>query len=73
MPGISGADLIRDLRNQAPDLPVLFISGFTNEELDAWGSDQHTNYLAKPFRGEEVVARVETLLSSANILDKVLN
>ena len=65
MPGISGADLMRDLRKLAPDLPVLFISGFTNDQLEDWGPDEQTSYLAKPFRGEEVVARVGTLLNSA--------
>ena len=64
MPGMSGADLVRKLRQGAPYLPVLFISGFTNEELDSWATDEYTSYLAKPFRGEEVVRRVQMLLDS---------
>lgn len=64
MPGISGAELVSKLRLTAPNLPVLFISGFTNEELDSWATDDCTNYLAKPFRGEEVVRRVQALLES---------
>jgi two-component system cell cycle sensor histidine kinase/response regulator CckA len=68
MPGISGADLVRSLREQAPNLPVLFISGFTNDELENWRPDKYTSYLAKPFRGEEIIARVGTLLGSATRL-----
>jgi CheY-like chemotaxis protein len=64
MPGITGANLVRELRLRAPQLPVLFISGFTNDALDDWTPDDLTNYLAKPFRGEEVVARVGELLGS---------
>ena len=62
MPGTSGNELIRTLRERAPDLPVLFVSGFSDGELDSWASDEHTQYLAKPFRPEEVVARAEALL-----------
>ncbi len=64
MPGITGANLVRELRLRAPQLPVLFISGFTDDALDDWTPDEMTNYLAKPFRGEEVVARVGELLGS---------
>ncbi len=65
MPSVSGADLIRRLRRRAPDLPVLFISGFTDQELDDWKPDDTTTYLAKPFRSEEIVSRVDSLLSSS--------
>ena len=66
MPGTSGASLATKLRTQAPGLPILFISGFTNAEIDDWHSDERTLYLAKPFRGHEVVSRVETLLKYDN-------
>ena len=72
MPDISGASLIRDLREQAPDLPALFISGFTNQELDEWQADDITAYLAKPFRGEEVVARVRSLLGTLRVSEQAV-
>ena len=62
MPGIAGTEFVKDLRLQAPNLPVLYISGFTNEALDDWIPDEQNSYLAKPFRGEEIVARVSALL-----------
>ena len=62
MPGESGADLARDLRKKAPALPVLFVS--EQNEL--------TDYLAKPFRSEEVISRVEQLLSGQVATRKML-
>ena len=62
MPGISGSDLAQTLREVEPDLPVLFISAFTQEHLDQWQIGDSTMFLAKPFRGEEIVDRVEALL-----------
>ncbi len=64
MPNISGAEIANRFRSQAPELPVLFISGFTDQELDNWDPDDHTAYLAKPFRSEEIVYRVDSLLGS---------
>lgn len=72
MPSISGTELVRSLRTRAPQLPVLFISGFTNEQLDSWQNDQFTSYLAKPFRGEEVVRRVQQLLESTHSRQQML-
>jgi signal transduction histidine kinase/ActR/RegA family two-component response regulator len=67
MTGMSGADLASRFRAKAPDLPILFVSGFTNAELNSWETNQVTQYLAKPFRGEEVVARVERLLDGKKL------
>jgi PAS domain S-box-containing protein len=72
MPGESGAHFVSEIRKRAPELPVLFISGFSNEELNTWEQNDITNYLAKPFRGEEVVSRVESLLNARMSRQKVL-
>ena len=64
MPGMSGSDLAETLREVEPDLPVLFISAFTQEHLDQWQIGDSTMFLAKPFRAEEIVDRVEALLRS---------
>lgn len=65
MPKMSGAELVKKMREISTDLPVLFISGFTGEHLDHWEADAMTSFLAKPFRGEEIVARTESLISIA--------
>ena len=65
MDGINGSELAEELRRRAPQLPVLFISSFPKEDVSDWTSDRYTSYLAKPFRGEEVVNRVTTLTGSS--------
>ena len=61
MPRTSGVDLVAKLRDMQSDLPVLYISGFPHEELDDWETNGHTMFLAKPFRGEEIVERASLL------------
>jgi two-component system cell cycle sensor histidine kinase/response regulator CckA len=62
MPNTSGADLAATLRSVDPDLPILYISGFTQDHLEHWQLGDTTMFLAKPFRGEEIIDRVESLL-----------
>lgn len=62
MQTMDGSQLAAKLRAVEPDLPVLFISGFAREYLDEWELNDTTRFLAKPFRGDEIVARSETLL-----------
>lgn len=64
MSGMNGSDLVKRFRSQVPDLPVLFVSGAVSDELSDWEFDDITAYLAKPFRGEEIVARVEGLIGT---------
>ncbi|MDF1564659.1 MAG: PAS domain S-box protein [Deltaproteobacteria bacterium] len=62
MPGLSGPELIRRLATTYPDLPVLYISGYSDQALDLHdltGAD----LLAKPFRPVDLLAKVETLLA----------
>jgi PAS domain S-box-containing protein len=57
MPGLSGPELAQALRERAPDLRVLFVSGYAP---DALGAGQE--FLGKPFTGEELATRVRELL-----------
>jgi PAS domain S-box-containing protein len=61
MPGTSGVELARRLAKDQPSLPVIIMSGFTEEAL---GDLRHrVSLLAKPFTPGEVQARVTELLS----------
>ncbi|BAU27848.1 two-component system response regulator CssR [Aneurinibacillus soli] len=63
IPDVDGYQLIREIKAQAPDVPVIFISA-RDAELDRvigleMGSD---DYLPKPFLPRELVIRVKRLL-----------
>lgn len=64
LPDVDGYQLIREIKAQAPDVPVIFISA-RDAELDRvigleMGSD---DYLPKPFLPRELVIRVKRLLN----------
>ena len=50
MPGMSGPALVARAREHRPSLPVLFMSGYPEESLEAVpGFNLDTDFLAKPF------------------------
>lgn len=63
MPGKSGLDILREVRNVRPTLPVIILSA-RGEERDRvsglkLGAD---DYVVKPFSVDELLARVEAVL-----------
>jgi DNA-binding NtrC family response regulator len=65
MPGIDGYETCRRLKaaEETRDIPVVFISALEEvEDLVLGFRAGGTDYIAKPFRAEEVLVRVETLL-----------
>lgn len=63
MPGIDGAALARRLKEQWPDLPVIFMSGFSVDELQRRGALGSPGVLVqKPFTPDELMAAVGTAL-----------
>ena len=68
MPGMSGPELARKLVETRPDLPVLFISGYTGDDKLAEGRlPPDADLLPKPFGPEELRLRVEDALDRAEI------
>jgi PAS domain S-box-containing protein len=64
MPGMSGHQLAAALRAAAPDLPIVFTSGFTADEVVRRGlMESRTPFLPKPFERLALVAMLETLLT----------
>jgi CheY-like chemotaxis protein len=57
MPGMSGADLVRRLRQTYPELRALIVSGYA--EVDAIASDLPR--LMKPFRHDELANSLAAL------------
>ncbi|MHC4429554.1 MAG: hybrid sensor histidine kinase/response regulator [Planctomycetota bacterium] len=62
MPSIGGPDLARRLRRDSPDLPVLFVSGYTFDAMSA-GELSGEPFLQKPFTPAALVDSVRKLLS----------
>lgn len=53
MPGIAGPELARRVRELRPGLPVVFVSGYTRDQVDGALPGR---LLAKPFRTQDVLA-----------------
>lgn len=65
MPGVSGIELLRKVKDQSPDVKVLLLTGLKTEEtvVDAFdlGAD---DFMTKPFNPKELSVRVKRLLKS---------
>jgi two-component system cell cycle sensor histidine kinase/response regulator CckA len=65
MPEMSGPELAMQLRARQPQLPVLYMSGYTDDVLSAHELSQDaTAFLRKPFGNAELIAAARTLLDS---------
>jgi DNA-binding response OmpR family regulator len=63
LPGMSGIDILREVRNARPTLPVIILSA-RGEERDRvtglrMGAD---DYIVKPFSVDELLARIDAVL-----------
>jgi two-component system, cell cycle sensor histidine kinase and response regulator CckA len=57
MPGMSGRDLALRLRDKTPELPIVFMSGYTDDAL-LGGDFITTRLLPKPFDAEQLLRAV---------------
>ncbi|HVW88388.1 MAG TPA: ATP-binding protein, partial [Gaiellaceae bacterium] len=63
MPGMSGPELAATLRERIPTLPVLYMSGYTDDVLDDEAlAAPRTAFLRKPFGGGDLERAVRALL-----------
>jgi two-component system, cell cycle sensor histidine kinase and response regulator CckA len=60
MPDKDGLALARDIRNSRPDLPIVFMTGYTDRVLPP-----HLPVLKKPFSVEQLVSQVRKALDEA--------
>jgi two-component system, cell cycle sensor histidine kinase and response regulator CckA len=66
MPKMNGRDLALNLKTQHPRLPVLFISGYTDDEIVRRGLIEPNHpFLSKPFAPEVLAARIRAILDDA--------
>jgi PAS domain S-box-containing protein len=65
MPGRSGVDLARELTERKPGLPVILMSGYTEETLPMGGVEPAITLLPKPFTPRELRQRIREKLGRA--------
>lgn len=70
MPDIDGLKILKVIKDEFPELPVLVITGFGNELLEQTALAEHnTGFLDKPFEIPELVAALEKLTPSGTTAD----
>jgi two-component system, cell cycle sensor histidine kinase and response regulator CckA len=63
MPEMGAGELTEQLRAQRPDMKVLLMSGYTNDEVVRRGiTQQNTAFIQKPFTAEELMRKVRDVL-----------
>jgi PAS domain S-box-containing protein len=66
MPGMSGYDLSRQLKELRPRMRVLLISGYTDRTVSGADEiDPNTPYLQKPFTSISLAAKIREVLAAA--------
>jgi len=68
MPGMNGRELAERLRLQRPAIKVLFMSGYTCDELSLQGvRDAEVALLLKPFSSSELIGKMRESFPSLNL------
>ena len=70
LPGISGIDICREIKKQK-DVPVIMVTALGSEEatLEGFGVGAD-DYISKPYRPRELVARIGSLINRYKRVDK---
>jgi PAS domain S-box-containing protein len=62
MPGMSGPELVRIVRDRWPTIHVLYMSGYADDEIE--DLDRDAGFLQKPFTPAELTAKIAEVLAS---------
>ena len=54
MPGMDGPAMVREIRKSRPDIPVLFMSGYAEEQLRREIDIPDMHFIAKPFSVQQI-------------------
>jgi len=67
MPEMNGKELAEKIKKTKPDLKILFMSGYTGEEMRTRGVlEPGTNFIQKPFTPDLLIQKVLEVLNSRN-------
>src|SRR5438876_4172361 len=62
MPGISGPELVRIVKNRWPTIRVLYMSGYADDDIE--DLDRDAGFLQKPFTPAELTAKIAEVIGS---------
>jgi len=65
MPSMDGPAMAREMREIAPDLPILFMSGYAEEQLRKQIDIEKMHFLPKPFSVQQLSEKAGEVLASA--------
>lgn len=65
MPGMDGPTMARTLRETLPDIPILFMSGYAEEQLRKSIDIAQVHFLPKPFSVQQLADAVGAILNDA--------
>ena len=65
MPQMNGADLARHLSREVPGLPIIFMSGYTEDPVVRSMEHVGSAFLAKPFTATALVEKVRQTLDDS--------
>jgi two-component system cell cycle sensor histidine kinase/response regulator CckA len=66
MPGLNGHELSQILRHRAPQLPTLFVSGYSFDARGDLAELDDSSFLPKPYDPAELARRVRGMLDVAS-------
>ena len=65
MPAMSGRELVDALRTLRPEIRVLYMSGYTDDEILRRGlHDPHMSFIQKPFTSENLAMQIRKVLDA---------
>ena len=71
MPDIDGLKILKVIKNQCPELPVLVITGYGDVSLESEAlSEYNTGYLDKPFEIPDLIKALEQLTPGSTAKEK---
>ena len=65
LPDGSGVDLIKPMRTEVPNVPIIMVSGQSEvDEVVRAMKEGASDYVKKPFRGEELLIKIQMVIDS---------
>jgi CheY-like chemotaxis protein len=66
MPRMDGARALREIRLLAPELPIVLMSGYSEQELrHRFSGEERIEFLQKPFTRGDVTQTIRTILDGS--------